>query len=1257
MKFKKILAIILSTVLILSIMPFGALTASAATSGTTGDCTWTIDGTVLTISGNGAMGAYYQQSAPWSSELTAQTIKKVVIENGVTNIGHGAFRGCISLASINIPNSVTTIGNYAFNGCNSLTSINIHNSIIKIGDHAFGYCSLLTNITVDVDNPNYSSLNGVLFNKTQTNLICCPTAKSGEYTIPDSVSNIGDSAFDGCSLLTSINIPDSVTSIGVSAFNGCSSLISIDIPDSVISTYQISFAFCSSLTSVNLPESITSIYPNAFRSCTSLTSIDIPNNVTTIGFEAFINCISLISIDIPNRVTSIDSFAFSGCKNLQNVYIPKSVTSIGNFAFNGCNNIENVYYEGTAEEWSNISFGSLNNNLTNAHITYNTVNSENTVTCIAISSTPNKKEYWYGEKLDLTGGKITVVYSDGSSETMDITTDMVSGYESRVTGTQTLTVAYNGFTAQFTVNVLARANPATSLILTDMHGNNRDSIGKFVGDTDYLYTKLLPEGSESESITWSTSDSSVVSVTSYGTYCYIRMQKAGTAVITSESKYGLTATCTVTVKEIPVERIELVSGTDYEHIENNNGYYSTDSRGNEFFRYNSYSYYYTDTIIQIVYKDGTSVTANVGDTVDGQYISVYDNQYYSHWTVGSDNSITINYWGFTCEMPITVKPNPVQRIDVVSNPIPEIIEYTNGYWSEYWNSEKQEYEAYYLYDYYNYLEDTQIKITYTDGTSKIVGFNDWVDGYGFTSSSEQSQYTPWTVGNNNYITISYFGRTAQLTVTIVESPVDYIVIDKVPTHQYTYGDFYYGTIMYSVESWYLRTLNIEGLEFTAYFKDGTVKKYTDKDINGERYGYDESLKDGSYFDLDFQDVVYESGEYTVTLSYMGKFAEYNITLLGSPVESIEIIEQPVFQYSKGFEPTFIGLKVRINYTDGTSEIAEITEENLFSYIDNYYVYEKNWYFDFNGYQGTIVDWLYDGTEYYMIYLGSVVQIPCNAPTDNKEIADVAIENYKGAKSDFDIKITYTDNTIQNLKYNFFSEFGEENVLNNGALYYYVFGITDDGILEYRIYAPESTEEKYVIEILGKTLEVPVNLEVENTVGDINGDGVCNSSDLELLRKVVLDNIIVDDDKFAVYDINADGVLDAKDLVTLKEQIKDSTVNLGDINSDGFIGVADLTMLRTALLSGAEAETYDVNGDGVFDARDTVALKKIVTALTIICGDVDGDGSIKASDLAILRNILLDTEIFDETETAVYDVNENDIVNAADLVRLKKQIAG
>ncbi|MBE6206922.1 MAG: leucine-rich repeat domain-containing protein [Rikenellaceae bacterium] len=235
---------------------------------------------------------------------------------------------------------------YAY--CTLLTSITIPDSVTEIGFGAFENCTSLKDIYVNItDLAAYSTKNKMHEIIRRNIRLLVNGVEITELVIPNSVTEIGTSAFRDCTSLTSITIPDSVTSIGDSAFNGCTSLTCITIPDSVTEIGTSAFRDCTSLTSITIPDSVTSIGKGAFYGCTSLTSITIPDSVTSIGDFAFNGCTSLTSITIPDSVTSIGDYAFSGCTSLTSVTIPDSVTSIRYQAFYSCGNLREVYCKRT----------------------------------------------------------------------------------------------------------------------------------------------------------------------------------------------------------------------------------------------------------------------------------------------------------------------------------------------------------------------------------------------------------------------------------------------------------------------------------------------------------------------------------------------------------------------------------------------------------------------------------------------------------------------------------------------------------------------------------------------------------------------------------------------------------------------------------------------------------------------------------------------------------------------------------------------
>jgi hypothetical protein len=314
------------------------------------------------------------------------SLTSVTIGTNVTSIGFGAFNVCTSLAGVTIPNSVTGIGGAAFDQCfgltsvtigtnvtsigasafveTGLTSLTIPGSVTNIGDGAFYGCASLTAIMVDTSNPAYISVAGVLFNQNQTMLIQYPARKAGtSYTITNSVTSIGDYAFESCLNFTRITIPGSVTSIGTGAFDYCTSLtaIMVDTNNPAYSsvagvlfnqsqTLLIQYPAGKAGTSYAIPNSVTRIGEVALAYCSALTSVTIPGSVTSIGASAFFDCTGLTNITIGTSVTNIGNFAFQLCSSLTTVTIPGGVASIADYsyAFTDCGSLTGVYFQGNA---------------------------------------------------------------------------------------------------------------------------------------------------------------------------------------------------------------------------------------------------------------------------------------------------------------------------------------------------------------------------------------------------------------------------------------------------------------------------------------------------------------------------------------------------------------------------------------------------------------------------------------------------------------------------------------------------------------------------------------------------------------------------------------------------------------------------------------------------------------------------------------------------------------------------------------------
>ncbi len=320
-------------------------------------------------------------------------LTEVTLPGSLNYIGNYAFFCCSNLAHVRIPNGVTNIGMQAFFSCNSLTNVTIPKAVTSIGNTAFMNCSSLSAITVDSLNTAYSSVDGVLFNKSHTLLICCPAGKAGNFTVPEGVTILNSSSFYGCASLTNVTISSSVTNILTAAFSGCANLTRLTIPKSVIKIGDSAFSHCAALqavyfegnsyplsynSSVFLGSDQVTVYYRAgakgwgstyggrptalwveqspitdFTYTTNATSATITGYtgpggnviipdiiegkpVTSIGNSAFRYSTNLTGITMPTSVITIGESAFEACRGLTNATIPNGVVGILRNAFSDC---------------------------------------------------------------------------------------------------------------------------------------------------------------------------------------------------------------------------------------------------------------------------------------------------------------------------------------------------------------------------------------------------------------------------------------------------------------------------------------------------------------------------------------------------------------------------------------------------------------------------------------------------------------------------------------------------------------------------------------------------------------------------------------------------------------------------------------------------------------------------------------------------------------------------------------------------------
>lgn len=235
----------------------------------------------------------------------------IKIHSNVTIISSGAFANCKGLKSFDWPDSVTEIWNLVFEGCVNLKSIKVPKSVVEIGEQAFYGCSNLTDIIIASDNPKFTSVDGVIYNKEKTEIVSLMNGFKGNFAIPNGVLKIGYWAFNNCTGLTSVTIPASVTEIGDHAFSDCSALKEINVSSGnrVFSSVDGTLYNKRGDKIIRVPEGASGKYT-------------IPSNVSAIGDCAFLNCFFLTEIEIPESVTDIAESAFHRCTAKTNIEIP-----------------------------------------------------------------------------------------------------------------------------------------------------------------------------------------------------------------------------------------------------------------------------------------------------------------------------------------------------------------------------------------------------------------------------------------------------------------------------------------------------------------------------------------------------------------------------------------------------------------------------------------------------------------------------------------------------------------------------------------------------------------------------------------------------------------------------------------------------------------------------------------------------------------------------------------------------------------------
>ena len=890
--FKKLISVFLAVVMIVGLMaylPGGFIQVSAATIDYSGKCgenlTWELNGSTnkLTIRGRGEMYNYTpENSAPWGTYIS-----EVDISPYVTSIGDYAFYGFYNMTSLTIPNGVTSIGKYAFAGYSGLTSITIPSSVKSIGYSAFENCLSLTR----VNTTNIAAWCEIVFSNSYSNPLSYAHSlylnsnAVKNLVLPEDITKLNDYVFYGFSGLVSVTIPDDVLSIGAYAFYGCDHLTNVTIPSSVMSIGNSAFEGCSALAWVNTTDVVSwcgTVFGNYY------------SNPLNYAHGFYLNSNIVKDLIIPDGVTRINAYAFFGCTGLTSIMIPESVTDIGVYAFHYYD-----YYWGDDPRPLDATLKVYKDSYAQRYAVNNQFEYEvqKRLQRIEVTMQPTKTSYIKGETLDVSGGRITLYYDNGSSETIAISSSMVSGFDSGVVGTQTLTVTYNGRTAFFNVTVVGDA--VKGMVITSAPTKTVYQVGETLAlngckvritynsgavrtariiDEAGVYKIVFDDNSERDTITVSgynrlKNGNQTITISYSGVSASFIIEMNGTAPkgdpdcdgqITvadalvalrvaaklSESSPEMVACCDtdgdghITVADaLAILRVAAKLAPPFDLIilvriavttlPSKTSYISGEALD------------ITGCKITLYYSDGSSEIVAVSDSM----VSGFNSS-----TTGT-KTITVTYEGKTATFTITVVAKSITSIAVTTKPTKT--SYVVG----------------------QSLDVTGGKITayYNDGSSSVVNM----------TASMVSGFNSSTTGTKT-LTVTYNGKTATFTVTVIAKALTNIAITTNPTKtSYVVGE----------------TLDVTGGKITAYYNDGSseVINMTASMVSG----FNSST----------------AGTKTLTVAFSGKTTSFSITIIVPGVD-------PSQDAQDAFEAAYYAALTywRGNYTPTSYEELQIAIE-------------------------------------------------------------------------------------------------------------------------------------------------------------------------------------------------------------------------------------------------------------------------------------------------------------------------------------------
>lgn len=480
------------------------------------------------------------------------SLTNVTIGNNVKSIEKYAFADCRALESIELPASVRTIGEYAFLDCLKMEKVSIlYKYVYQIPTNAFDGCDSLLEIAIDEGNSNFKNVNGILCKSTTVH-ICPKGLLTGDFEIPEGIVYVPTKVFSDGKKVTSITIPSTVKSITSDAFLGCNSLTEFIVSED--NEYYVSengVIYDKEKTTIiaypngkageyEIPSSITSLKKGTFAKNEKINSVVVPDGITVLPDTLFEGCTSLQNVEIPSTVTAINAKVFAGCKSLGTIYIPETVNDIDITAFENCRDdftliVERASYAESFARQNGIAF----------EYPY-----------IAVSSLTLDKKTLVMKTGDMQVLKATVLPEDATNRVINwsssdssiatVSEDGVITAQNAGKVTITASVANENQTVSCAVTVEEASQPYVAVTALTL---DKTTFAMKTGEMQALQATVIPENATNKTVQWSSSDTSVATVTDVGVVKALEVGKVTITATTVDGEFVVSCEITIEMSE------------------------------------------------------------------------------------------------------------------------------------------------------------------------------------------------------------------------------------------------------------------------------------------------------------------------------------------------------------------------------------------------------------------------------------------------------------------------------------------------------------------------------------------------------------------------------------------------------------------------------------------------------------------------------------------------------------------------------------